>query len=84
MSATCTASRPSTTPSASITCHFRWSKFTLGKYVFILKPSKGAEKISNFRTKSTGHFGLIYPPETPFTGGLCRIDFHEAAALFIN
>jgi hypothetical protein len=25
-----------------------------------------------------------HPPETPFTGGLCRIDFHEAAALFIN
>src|SRR5208283_5436099 len=35
ISATCTANRPSTAPSASITCHFRWSKFTLGKCVFI-------------------------------------------------
>ena len=35
ISATCTASRPSTAPSASMTCHLRWSKFTFGKYVFI-------------------------------------------------
>src|SRR5579859_98469 len=35
MSATCAANRPSTAPSASITCHFRWSRFTLGKCVFI-------------------------------------------------
>jgi hypothetical protein len=28
----------------------------LGKYVFIFNRSKGAEKISNFETKSTRHF----------------------------
>src|SRR5271154_1496646 len=56
MSATCTANRPSTAPSASMTCHLRWSKFTLGKCVFISKPNKGTRNLSDGRLKSTGHF----------------------------
>jgi hypothetical protein len=56
----------------------------LGKYVFILKLSKGTWNLSNAQAKSTGHFGLINPPETPFTRRLCRIDFGKAAAIFIN
>jgi hypothetical protein len=31
----------------------------LGKYVFILKLSKGTWNLSNAQAKSTGHFGLI-------------------------
>src|ERR1035437_4516219 len=59
MSATCSARRPSTTPSASMTCHLRWSKSTFGKYVFISKPNKGTWKLSNVRLKSTRDFKLI-------------------------
>src|SRR3954466_5322183 len=40
ISATCTARRPRTAPLASITCHLRWSKFTLGKCVFISNPEQ--------------------------------------------
>src|SRR5882762_7943737 len=40
MSATCAATRPRTAPLASITCHLRWSRFTLGKCVFISNPDQ--------------------------------------------
>src|SRR5215472_14769953 len=38
--ATWAASRPKTAPSALMTCHLRWSKFTFGRYVFIKNPDQ--------------------------------------------
>src|SRR2546426_2274156 len=58
-SATCTARRPSTAPSASITCHLRWSKLTFGKYVFITNNSKRGETLANASPKSTGIFDFL-------------------------
>src|SRR6266478_5963169 len=43
ISATCAARRPSTAPSALITCHLRWSKLTFGKNVFITNKLKKGE-----------------------------------------
>jgi hypothetical protein len=96
MSATCSARRPSTTPSASMTCHLRWSKSTFGKYVFISKPNKGTWKLSNARLKSTGDFKLIWrsefftlPPE-PEQGGVAaeeqirQNDFHGRVSGFCS
>src|SRR5216684_4524947 len=43
ISATCAARRPSTAPSALITCHLRWSKLTFGKNVFMTNKLKKGE-----------------------------------------
>src|SRR6266849_645768 len=60
--ATCTASRPSTAPSASMTCHLRWSRFTFGRYVFIQTLILGAVKLAKNPPASRvilGNFGLL-------------------------
>ena len=70
MSATCTAKRPRTAPSASMTCHLRSSKFTFGKYVFIQIPTKGrrryqmsdSKSIARFRWISVGQMGQVPLP----------------------
>src|SRR6266436_732550 len=59
ISATCTARRPSTAPSASITCHLRWSKLTFGKYVFITNKFKKRGNTSKCQPQVNRHFRLF-------------------------
>src|SRR5271169_2755001 len=59
MLATCTARRPSTAPSALMTCHLRWSRLTFGRCVFISNPDQKRGKTSKEGTQVNTVFRRI-------------------------
>src|SRR5579859_5194345 len=58
--ATWAARRPRTAPSALMTCHLRWSKFTVGRCVFISNPEQKREETSKQKLQVNSVFTVDF------------------------